>query len=61
MFRTLDAQRQAGFRSAWFLWSDDKTAERIYNGAGFRGHARSPTTDETKHGPREWVLHCWIM
>ena len=26
----------AGFRSAWFLWSDDKTAARIYNGAGFK-------------------------
>jgi mycothiol synthase len=36
MYRTLEAQRQAGFRVAWFLWSDDKTAERIYNGAGFR-------------------------
>jgi GNAT superfamily N-acetyltransferase len=36
MYMTLDAQRQAGFRAAWFLWSDDKTAERIYNGAGFK-------------------------
>jgi predicted GNAT family acetyltransferase len=36
MFRTLLAQRDAGFRAAWFLWSDDKTADRIYNGAGFR-------------------------
>ena len=36
MFRTLQAQRDAGFRAAWFLWSDDKTADRIYNGAGFR-------------------------
>lgn len=36
MFATLQAQREAGFRVAWFLWSDDKTAERIYNGAGFR-------------------------
>jgi GNAT superfamily N-acetyltransferase len=36
MFRTLLAQRDAGFRAAWFLWSDDKTAARIYNGAGFR-------------------------
>ena len=36
MFATLQAQREAGFRSAWFLWSDDKTAERIYNGAGFK-------------------------
>jgi GNAT superfamily N-acetyltransferase len=36
MFATLQAQREAGFRAAWFLWSDDKTAERIYNAAGFK-------------------------
>jgi mycothiol synthase len=36
MFATLQAQREAGFRTAWFLWSDDKTAERIYNVAGFK-------------------------
>lgn len=36
MYRTLLAQRDAGFRAAWFLWSDDKTAAKIYNGAGFR-------------------------
>jgi mycothiol synthase len=36
MYRTLEAQRQAGFRAAWFLWSDDKTAARIYSAAGFK-------------------------
>jgi len=36
MFATLQAQREAGFRTAWFLWSDDKTADRIYNVAGFK-------------------------
>ena len=36
MYETLDAQRLAGFRTAWFLWSDDKTAARLYNAAGFR-------------------------
>lgn len=36
MYSTLQAQREAGFRAAWFLWSDDKTAARIYNGAGFK-------------------------
>ena len=36
MYRTLEAQRTAGFRCAWFLWSDDKTAARLYNGAGFK-------------------------
>jgi GNAT superfamily N-acetyltransferase len=36
MYRTLQAQRDAGLRAAWFLWSDDKTAGRIYSAAGFR-------------------------
>jgi ribosomal protein S18 acetylase RimI-like enzyme len=36
MYETLRAQRQAGFRTAWFLWSDDKTAQRLYSAAGFR-------------------------
>jgi GNAT superfamily N-acetyltransferase len=35
MCRTLQAQREAGLRVAWFLWSDDKTAARIYSGVGF--------------------------
>jgi GNAT superfamily N-acetyltransferase len=36
MYQTLRAQRLAGFRTAWFLWSDDKTAARIYSAAGFK-------------------------
>jgi ribosomal protein S18 acetylase RimI-like enzyme len=36
MFKTLEAQRAMGFRAAWFMWSDDKTAARLYNGAGFK-------------------------
>lgn len=40
MYRTLRAQQRAGCRTAWFLWSDDRTAERIYNGAGFRERRR---------------------
>ena len=36
MYQTLCAQRAAGFRCAWFLWSDDKTAAKIYTAAGFR-------------------------
>jgi mycothiol synthase len=36
MYATLQAQREAGFRTAWFLWSDDKTAQRLYSGAGFK-------------------------
>ncbi len=35
-YRTLRAQRDLGFRTAWFLWSDDKTAQRLYNAAGFK-------------------------
>jgi mycothiol synthase len=40
MFRTLTAMREAGFRSAWFLWSDDATARRLYDAAGFRERRR---------------------
>lgn len=36
MYQTLDAQRLAGFRTAWFLWSDDQTASKLYSAAGFR-------------------------
>lgn len=36
MYRTLRAQQEAGLRTAWFLWSDDRTAARLYNDAGFR-------------------------
>src|SRR5688500_4094364 len=40
MFETLHAQRAAGFASAYFLWSDDKTAQRLYNAAGFKEFRR---------------------
>jgi mycothiol synthase len=36
MYETLRAQQLAGLRIAWFLWSDDATAERIYSAAGFK-------------------------
>lgn len=32
---TLEAMRAAGLRLAWFLWSDDSTASRFYEPAGF--------------------------
>jgi len=35
MFAALDAMRRHGFRAAWFLWSDDTTARRLYDAAGF--------------------------
>jgi mycothiol synthase len=47
MFATLAAQREAGFRTAWFLWSDDKTAERIYHVAGFRETRRFALVKKT--------------
>lgn len=36
MFRTLQAQKEAGCNRSYFMWSDDKTAERLYNIAGFK-------------------------
>jgi mycothiol synthase len=36
MFETLEAQKRAGLHRAWFMWSDDKTAQRLYNVAGFK-------------------------
>lgn len=35
MFRTLLAQQHEGCAHAYFLWSDDRTARRLYNSAGF--------------------------
>jgi GNAT superfamily N-acetyltransferase len=35
MFRALAAMRAQGLRAAWFLWSDDATAARLYQSAGF--------------------------
>ncbi|HEY0867909.1 MAG TPA: GNAT family N-acetyltransferase, partial [Fimbriimonas sp.] len=32
----LRSQREAGYRSSWFLWSDDRTADRLYRHFGFR-------------------------
>jgi ribosomal protein S18 acetylase RimI-like enzyme len=40
MFRTLAAMREQGFRTAWFLWSDDATARRLYHAAGFQERRR---------------------
>ena len=36
MFAALRAMREEGFCTAWFLWSDDRTAARLYASAGFR-------------------------
>jgi ribosomal protein S18 acetylase RimI-like enzyme len=40
MFTALDGMRAQGFRTAWFLWSDDETARRLYHSAGFRERRR---------------------
>lgn len=36
MFDILAQQRERGYRVSWFLWSDDRTAERLYSHANFR-------------------------
>lgn len=36
MFKTLASQEMAGAKRSYFLWSDDKTADRLYQSAGFR-------------------------
>jgi GNAT superfamily N-acetyltransferase len=36
MFRTLETMRQKGLKNAWFLWTDDATAQRVYHAAGFQ-------------------------
>ena len=36
MFAALRAMGQEGFRVGWFLWSDEKTARRLYDNAQFR-------------------------
>jgi GNAT superfamily N-acetyltransferase len=36
MYRTLAAMRLQGLHTAWFLWTDERTARRLYEGAGFR-------------------------
>ena len=40
MFRALQVMREAGSRTAWFLWSDDATAARLYHAAGFKERRR---------------------
>ncbi len=36
LFHTLEVMRREGRHNAWFLWTDDATADRIYRAAGFR-------------------------
>jgi mycothiol synthase len=36
LYETLQAQKARGYRCSWFLWSDDRTAARLYSAAGFR-------------------------
>lgn len=36
LYRALDSMRQDGHHNAWFLWTDDATADRLYKPVGFR-------------------------
>jgi len=36
LFHTLEIMRRKGHHNAWFLWTDDSTADRVYRAAGFR-------------------------
>ncbi len=40
LFRMLDTMRRKGHHNAWFLWTDDATADRIYKAAGFQESRR---------------------
>ena len=40
LFHVLDGMRARGHHTAWFLWTDDKTADRLYRSAGFRESRR---------------------
>jgi ribosomal protein S18 acetylase RimI-like enzyme len=35
MYKTLEAMRLIGLHTAYFMWSDDRTADRLYRAAGF--------------------------
>jgi len=35
MYKTLQSMRLLGLHTAFFMWSDDRTAERLYHAAGF--------------------------
>ena len=40
LFRTLEIMRRKGHHNAWFMWTDDATADRVYAAAGFRESRR---------------------
>lgn len=42
-WQTLMAMSSAGHKEAYFLWSNDETAERLYNGFGFKEWRRFVT------------------
>lgn len=49
MYATLHSMRRAGLHVAWFLWSDDRTAARLYLGAGFTVHRRFAVLGKELH------------
>lgn len=36
LYRSLEGMQRRGYHNAWFLWTDDATAQRLYRPAGFR-------------------------
>lgn len=47
----LATMRQRGFHNAWFLWTDDRTAHRLYRPMGFRETRRYAVMHKDKSGP----------
>ena len=47
LFRTLGIMRRKGHHNAWFMWTDDATADRIYKSAGFRETRRYAVMKKT--------------
>jgi GNAT superfamily N-acetyltransferase len=47
LFRTLEIMRRRGHHNAWFLWTDDATADRVYRAAGFAESRRFAVMSRT--------------
>lgn len=47
LYETLDGMRRRGLHNAWFLWTDDRTADRLYKPAGFRETRRYSVLKKT--------------
>ena len=47
LFYALEGMRARGHPTAWFLWTDDATANRLYRAAGFRETRRYAVSKKT--------------